>query len=584
MKSFNSRKGFSLIELLVVIGILAVLAAIAIPSVAGLIDRANKSADQTNANEMTNAIERFTTEYELVKQDIASGLFDTDDLDSVQGRVFTTFNISERRQMTHLETADGFNGYGLDNKSSYPINEKTVKKIITNYMKTSSDTFLPKQSDHSYFYSPELGRVVVAPTGTASEKIDAIAMVNEDMVGSVLPEGETIQWIDISLNERRVSAGENETSINVALGDFTYTSLRNDIMGYQEYESLSGGLFVPGTKTYMKVSVNGQMVDGNWANLLRGEYLRVVGNELENGPNAREMIGELVICKEISTIVSKAWNDQNTFLRGTGVSSVILEEGITKIGDSAFRGSNIEKLYIPSTVSEIGSKICSLNYVLHTIELSPANPYFELYDGCLYTEDFSELVRRPPMATKTTFTLHEDTIKIRSHAFVGTETLNTVYLNEKVQTIGAQAFDGINSIEHIYINDACTFPDRATFRTNPNLTFHLNPTNKNYKVIDGVLYTYDLKHAVANGKLPTRTLTIVDGCERLIDIPNGNYDILVLPKSVNRIDANALGRMIKTIYYEGSEEEFNNIVIQHGADYLNQKIIEDAEIIYNYNG
>ena len=61
MMKFNikSKLGFTLIELLVVIGILAVLAAIAIPSVAGLIDRANQSADQTNASEMTNAMERF---------------------------------------------------------------------------------------------------------------------------------------------------------------------------------------------------------------------------------------------------------------------------------------------------------------------------------------------------------------------------------------------------------------------------------------------------------------------------------------------------------------------------------------------
>ena len=88
MKNFNikSRKGFTLIELLVVIGILAVLAAIAIPSVAGLIDRANVSSDQTNANEMTNAVERFVSEYELYKQDIASNTLDTNNLDSAQGK------------------------------------------------------------------------------------------------------------------------------------------------------------------------------------------------------------------------------------------------------------------------------------------------------------------------------------------------------------------------------------------------------------------------------------------------------------------------------------------------------------------
>ena len=75
MNRFNikSKKGFTLIELLVVIGILAVLATIMIPIISGAINKANMSADKTNANEMTNSIERFASEYELYKQDIASG-------------------------------------------------------------------------------------------------------------------------------------------------------------------------------------------------------------------------------------------------------------------------------------------------------------------------------------------------------------------------------------------------------------------------------------------------------------------------------------------------------------------------------
>ena len=148
--NIKSKKGFTLIELLVVIGILAVLAAIAIPSVAGLIDRANVSADNTNANEMTNAIERFTSEYELYCQDIASGTLSINDLDSAQGRVYNVTGAKNRKDITDLESI-GLNGFKLNQDTKYPENIETLSAIVENYMKTSSSTFEPKQSDCNYY-------------------------------------------------------------------------------------------------------------------------------------------------------------------------------------------------------------------------------------------------------------------------------------------------------------------------------------------------------------------------------------------------------------------------------------------------
>ena len=206
---FTSRKGFTLIELLVVIGILAVLAAIAIPSIAGLIDRANQSSDITNANEMTNAIERFTSEYELYCQDVASGKINTAEFDSMQGRVYNVTGIRNRAGVEAIESI-GYTNYvtGLDRDTKYPVNEATVKKVIENYMKTSSSTFEPKQSDHSYYYSPQIGKVVVAPTGSTASKIDDIAKANGADYASV-NNGELIEWINLSIN-----AGEEQKDWN----------------------------------------------------------------------------------------------------------------------------------------------------------------------------------------------------------------------------------------------------------------------------------------------------------------------------------------------------------------------------------
>ena len=198
MKNFNikSKKGFTLIELLVVIGILAVLAAIAIPSVAGLIDRANVSADNTNANEMTNEMERYVSEYELFRQDIANGTFDVNNMDAAQGRVYNVTGADSIEDIRALESEAGFNGIRIDLDNKYAQNHATAKAVIENYMKTSSSTFEPKQSDMTYWYNTVTGYTVVADKNVNTATLQNL-LPQEIRYGSSQP-ASISEWIDLS--------------------------------------------------------------------------------------------------------------------------------------------------------------------------------------------------------------------------------------------------------------------------------------------------------------------------------------------------------------------------------------------------
>lgn len=270
MKSlFISKKGYTLIELLVVIGILAVLAAIAIPSVAGLIQKSQATVDNKNAREMTNALERFASEYELYKEDLSMNHVDLSRMDAMQGRVYSVVKTTNRSDFSKFEIGEtdenlAYDNFYINKKTNYPLTEIGARRVLTSYLKTKVANFTPLRSGYSFYYSPECGQVVCAKTGSTYEEIEAVAAVSGPYVSmssslvtrtswSFEPNQIGVnQWINLTVNDGKDMMNFNFANVATeTLTDYTY------LRGFPQYnDTLEKELFYNGRDYHFAIDEN----------------------------------------------------------------------------------------------------------------------------------------------------------------------------------------------------------------------------------------------------------------------------------------------------------------------------------------
>lgn len=105
----RSKKGFTLVELVIVIAILAILAAIAIPVVASVITSANESADKSDAATLDLACKSYYAKVEAGIKAMPSGVTDKAAL-----KIKDAMDDAGLKITMTGKTGNGF--YGVDKK------------------------------------------------------------------------------------------------------------------------------------------------------------------------------------------------------------------------------------------------------------------------------------------------------------------------------------------------------------------------------------------------------------------------------------------------------------------------------------
>lgn len=100
---------------------------------------------------------------------------------------------------------------------------------------------------------------------------------------------------------------------------------------------------------------------------------------------------------------------------------------VIRISARAFFGSEIlERVWIPSTISEIGTMAFGGCVGLSLIEVDESNPYFTAVEGVLYTKDLRTLMHYPSKRTGTEIWISKTVAVISEMAFYGCENLAVV--------------------------------------------------------------------------------------------------------------------------------------------------------------
>lgn len=160
------------------------------------------------------------------------------------------------------------------------------------------------------------------------------------------------------------------------------------------------------------------------------------------------------------------------FYEAYNVRSVIIEEGVSKIGDSAFCGCSMESITLPQSLEEIGydafSHCTKLKELVlpdnlkklgkapfahcpFNVVVSEKNNCFKNVDGNLLSKDGKKFIRYPTNSDRKIYVVPNGTQVICELAFAFNKHITEIVLPDGVKEIKGGAFGWCNSLQKIVI-------------------------------------------------------------------------------------------------------------------------------------
>ena len=299
----KSRKGFTIVELVIVIAVIAILAAVLIPTFTSLINKANISADQQAVRQMNTA---------LAIDEAENGRAETVE------QALDVLNKAGYKANEYIALADGYQFYWDQSTNRVVLYNNNGNKI--EYPEDAAEKYKDYKDEFSLnFKTLNINEYVTLDKTPSGSPIDSAAALKE-----VLKSAATFQTIkiagDISMTAAEFQANYSETkSTNIDLNEKTLSLTNSDLIISDDNKvTLTNG------------SVNGSLrVLG--AGRLSLDQVKVTGrpNELGvwiGGEAAEIIIKDSEIVGDVYGITTSAETAANYGVNGTISGTVIKTE------------------------------------------------------------------------------------------------------------------------------------------------------------------------------------------------------------------------------------------------------------------